>query len=152
MHEYSYYCIFLCLSCIRSVLHFDSRILSLPYLIRSYYGDSYVFLYTVNLMLPWVFNLLFNASHCNLCFLLGIHHAGRLLTALICEYLDWAQLNHTLKVYLPECNLVINQFLSCHSISVFLILLHSVNSHYVAFEWKYFLAGKRLLEDRVERI
>ncbi|KAJ8432804.1 hypothetical protein Cgig2_026134 [Carnegiea gigantea] len=30
---------------------------------------------------------------------------GRLLTALICEYLDWAQLNHTLKVYLPECNL-----------------------------------------------
>lgn len=33
--------------------------------------------------------------------------AGRLLTALICEYLDWAQLGHTLKVYLPECNLVI---------------------------------------------
>lgn len=33
--------------------------------------------------------------------------AGRLLTALICEYLDWAQLDHTLKVYLPECNLVI---------------------------------------------
>ncbi|KAJ0721875.1 putative transcription factor interactor and regulator LisH family [Helianthus annuus] len=32
---------------------------------------------------------------------------GRLLTALICEYLEWAQLNHTLKVYLPECNLVI---------------------------------------------
>ncbi|RYR36802.1 hypothetical protein Ahy_A09g041756 isoform B [Arachis hypogaea] len=31
--------------------------------------------------------------------------AGRLLTALICEYLDWAQLSHTLKVYLPECNL-----------------------------------------------
>ncbi|XP_057521343.1 protein TONNEAU 1a-like [Amaranthus tricolor] len=31
--------------------------------------------------------------------------SGRLLTALICEYLDWAQLNHTLKVYLPECNL-----------------------------------------------
>ncbi|KAF9676744.1 hypothetical protein SADUNF_Sadunf08G0034800 [Salix dunnii] len=30
---------------------------------------------------------------------------GRLLTALICEYLDWGQLNHTLKVYLPECNL-----------------------------------------------
>ncbi|KAI3817700.1 hypothetical protein L1987_11497 [Smallanthus sonchifolius] len=30
---------------------------------------------------------------------------GRLLTALICEYLDWAQLNHTLNVYLPECNL-----------------------------------------------
>ncbi|KAH9768034.1 LisH domain-containing protein [Citrus sinensis] len=30
---------------------------------------------------------------------------GRLLTALICEYLDWAQLNHTMKVYLPECNL-----------------------------------------------
>ncbi|KAF2318601.1 hypothetical protein GH714_009286 [Hevea brasiliensis] len=28
-----------------------------------------------------------------------------LLTALICEYLDWAQLNHTHKVYLPECNL-----------------------------------------------
>ncbi|KAG7033021.1 Protein TONNEAU 1b [Cucurbita argyrosperma subsp. argyrosperma] len=33
--------------------------------------------------------------------------SGRLLTALICEYLDWAQLNHTLKVYLPECNMVI---------------------------------------------
>ncbi|KAK6933285.1 LIS1 homology motif [Dillenia turbinata] len=31
--------------------------------------------------------------------------SGKLLTALICEYLDWAQLNHTLKVYLPECNL-----------------------------------------------
>uniref|UniRef100_A0A2P2MAQ2 Uncharacterized protein MANES_10G040500 n=1 Tax=Rhizophora mucronata TaxID=61149 RepID=A0A2P2MAQ2_RHIMU len=31
--------------------------------------------------------------------------SGRLLTALICEYLDWAQLNHTLKVYQPECNL-----------------------------------------------
>ncbi|KAL8517944.1 hypothetical protein ACS0TY_009301 [Phlomoides rotata] len=31
--------------------------------------------------------------------------SGRLLTALICEYMDWAQLNHTLKVYLPECNL-----------------------------------------------
>nr|CCW03272.1 similar to Casein kinase I [Lupinus angustifolius] len=30
---------------------------------------------------------------------------SRLLTALVCEYLDWAQLNHTLKVYLPECNL-----------------------------------------------
>ncbi|KAM7492120.1 hypothetical protein LguiA_035041 [Lonicera macranthoides] len=31
--------------------------------------------------------------------------SGRLLTALICEYMDWAQLNHTLKVYSPECNL-----------------------------------------------
>ncbi|CAH9116154.1 unnamed protein product [Cuscuta europaea] len=31
--------------------------------------------------------------------------SGRLLTALICEYLDWAQLNHTSKVYLPECNM-----------------------------------------------
>lgn len=31
--------------------------------------------------------------------------SGRLLTALICEYLEWAQLNHTMKVYLPECNL-----------------------------------------------
>ncbi|CAJ2631121.1 protein TONNEAU 1A-like [Trifolium pratense] len=31
--------------------------------------------------------------------------SGRLLTALVCEYLDWAQLNHSLKVYLPECNL-----------------------------------------------
>lgn len=31
--------------------------------------------------------------------------SGKLLTALICEYLDWAQLSHTLKVYLPECNL-----------------------------------------------
>ncbi|KAM0069049.1 putative transcription factor interactor and regulator LisH family [Helianthus debilis subsp. tardiflorus] len=33
----------------------------------------------------------------------------RLLTALICEYLDWAQLGHTLKVYLPECNLIENR-------------------------------------------
>ncbi|KAG0465123.1 hypothetical protein HPP92_019287 [Vanilla planifolia] len=31
--------------------------------------------------------------------------SGRLLTALVCEYLEWAQLGHTLKVYLPECNL-----------------------------------------------
>ncbi|KAL0848069.1 hypothetical protein Bca101_021316 [Brassica carinata] len=31
--------------------------------------------------------------------------SGRLLSALVCEYLDWAQLNHTLKVYQPECNL-----------------------------------------------
>ncbi|KAK4756079.1 hypothetical protein SAY87_009836 [Trapa incisa] len=31
--------------------------------------------------------------------------SGRLLTALVCEYLDWAQLNHSLKVYQPECNL-----------------------------------------------
>ncbi|KAF5742622.1 protein TONNEAU 1a-like [Tripterygium wilfordii] len=31
--------------------------------------------------------------------------SGRLLTALICEYMDWGQLNHTLKVYQPECNL-----------------------------------------------
>lgn len=33
-----------------------------------------------------------------------------MLSALICEYLDWAQLNHTLKVYQPECNSVINIF------------------------------------------
>ncbi|KAI4373030.1 hypothetical protein MLD38_011200 [Melastoma candidum] len=31
--------------------------------------------------------------------------SGRLLTALVCEYLDWAQLNHSLKVFQPECNL-----------------------------------------------
>nr|ACN30626.1 unknown [Zea mays] len=31
--------------------------------------------------------------------------SGRLLTALVCEYLEWAQLSHTMKVYLPECNL-----------------------------------------------
>ncbi|KAK8662322.1 hypothetical protein V6N13_091903 [Hibiscus sabdariffa] len=31
--------------------------------------------------------------------------SGRLITALVCEYLDWSQLNHTLKVYQPECNL-----------------------------------------------
>ncbi|RWR95529.1 protein TONNEAU 1a-like protein isoform X1 [Cinnamomum micranthum f. kanehirae] len=35
--------------------------------------------------------------------------SGRLLTALICEYLDWAQLGHTMKVYLPECNLNLSQ-------------------------------------------
>ncbi|MCL7050954.1 hypothetical protein MKW94_008042 [Papaver nudicaule] len=31
--------------------------------------------------------------------------SGRILTALVCEYLDWAQLNHALKVYQPECNM-----------------------------------------------
>ncbi|CAO2142991.1 unnamed protein product [Urochloa humidicola] len=31
--------------------------------------------------------------------------SGRLLTALVCEYMEWAQLSHTMKVYLPECNL-----------------------------------------------
>ncbi|KAG5379641.1 hypothetical protein IGI04_027483 [Brassica rapa subsp. trilocularis] len=31
--------------------------------------------------------------------------ASRLLCALVCEYLEWAQLDHTLKVYQPECNL-----------------------------------------------
>ncbi|KAI3764367.1 hypothetical protein L2E82_14374 [Cichorium intybus] len=31
--------------------------------------------------------------------------SGRFLTALICQYFDWAQLSHPLKVYLPECNL-----------------------------------------------
>ncbi|MCO5556449.1 hypothetical protein L7F22_009998 [Adiantum nelumboides] len=31
--------------------------------------------------------------------------AGMLLTALVCDYLEWSQLEHTLKVYLPECNL-----------------------------------------------
>ncbi|KAF2606073.1 hypothetical protein F2Q68_00044908 [Brassica cretica] len=31
--------------------------------------------------------------------------SGRLLCALVCEYLEWAQLDHTLKVYQPECNL-----------------------------------------------
>ncbi|XP_010260144.1 PREDICTED: protein TONNEAU 1a-like isoform X2 [Nelumbo nucifera] len=36
---------------------------------------------------------------------LHVSPSGRLLTALICEYLDWAQLGHTLKVFLPECNL-----------------------------------------------
>ncbi|KAI5075538.1 hypothetical protein GOP47_0009614 [Adiantum capillus-veneris] len=30
---------------------------------------------------------------------------GKLLTALVCDYLEWSQLEHTLKVYLPECNL-----------------------------------------------
>lgn len=39
-------------------------------------------------------------------FILTCYFAGRLLTALLCEYMDWAQLNHTLKVYLPECNMV----------------------------------------------
>ncbi|WOL04374.1 hypothetical protein Cni_G13095 [Canna indica] len=38
--------------------------------------------------------------------------SGRLLTALICEYLDWAQLGHTLKVYLPECNLLYSKLLN----------------------------------------
>ncbi|CAH8383233.1 unnamed protein product [Eruca vesicaria subsp. sativa] len=31
--------------------------------------------------------------------------SGRLLCALVCEYLEWTQLDHTLKVYQPECNL-----------------------------------------------
>lgn len=43
----------------------------------------------------------------HVCVLDALLLAGRLLTALICEYLDWAQLGHTLKVYMPECNLVI---------------------------------------------
>ncbi|KAH7351557.1 hypothetical protein KP509_19G002800 [Ceratopteris richardii] len=30
---------------------------------------------------------------------------GKVLTALVCDYLEWCQLEHTLKVYLPECNL-----------------------------------------------
>ncbi|XP_074578797.1 protein TONNEAU 1a-like [Curcuma longa] len=36
---------------------------------------------------------------------LHVSPSGRLLTALVSEYLEWAQLGHTLKVYLPECNL-----------------------------------------------
>ncbi|KAL0714451.1 hypothetical protein Bca4012_021430 [Brassica carinata] len=31
--------------------------------------------------------------------------SGRLLSALVCEYLEYAQLEHSLKVYQPECNL-----------------------------------------------
>ncbi|XP_022893093.1 protein TONNEAU 1a-like isoform X1 [Olea europaea var. sylvestris] len=38
--------------------------------------------------------------------------SGRLLTSLICEYLDWAQLNHTLKVFMPECNLLKDSWIS----------------------------------------
>ena len=65
------------------------------------------------------------------CFFFGIHYAGRLLTALVCEYLDWAQLTHSLKVYLPECNLVINRFfvfslyllLSCCFLFISVIML-----------------------------
>ncbi|CAI5984154.1 unnamed protein product [Closterium sp. NIES-64] len=30
---------------------------------------------------------------------------GHLLTALLCEYLEWGEMDHTLKVYLSECNL-----------------------------------------------
>ncbi|CAN8254555.1 unnamed protein product [Cochlearia groenlandica] len=37
--------------------------------------------------------------------LLHASSSGKLLSALVCEYLDWAELNHTLKVYQPECNL-----------------------------------------------
>eukprot|EP00270_Netrium_digitus_P008570 TRINITY_DN2570_c0_g1_i2.p1 TRINITY_DN2570_c0_g1~~TRINITY_DN2570_c0_g1_i2.p1 ORF type:complete len:240 (+),score=47.16 TRINITY_DN2570_c0_g1_i2:63-722(+) len=32
--------------------------------------------------------------------------SGQLLTALLCEYFEWADLSHTLKVYLPEANLL----------------------------------------------
>lgn len=80
----------------------------------------------------------FSISKCYLCIqlipdllhlfvlLISFYHnmlsAGRLLTALLCEYFDWAQLSHTLKVYLPECNMVIiHYFISirCLSISLF---------------------------------
>lgn len=50
-----------------------------------------------------------------ICFHFDVLNAGRLLAALICEYLDWAQLNHTSKVYIPECNLVI-----CDILTIFL--------------------------------
>ncbi|GBG72042.1 hypothetical protein CBR_g10977 [Chara braunii] len=30
---------------------------------------------------------------------------GKLLADLVCEYLEWCELDHTLKVYIPECNL-----------------------------------------------
>lgn len=30
---------------------------------------------------------------------------GHLLTALLCEYLEWGEMDHSLKVYLAECNL-----------------------------------------------
>lgn len=31
-------------------------------------------------------------------------HAGKLLTGLLCEYLEWCELDRTLHVYLPEVN------------------------------------------------
>jgi hypothetical protein len=31
-------------------------------------------------------------------------HAGKLLMALVCEYFEWCELEHTLKVFLPELN------------------------------------------------
>ncbi|KAJ7515194.1 hypothetical protein O6H91_22G004900 [Diphasiastrum complanatum] len=30
---------------------------------------------------------------------------GKMLASLICEYLEWCELEHTMKVYLPECNM-----------------------------------------------
>lgn len=63
--------------------------------------------------------------------------AGRLLTALVCEYLEWAQLDHTLKVYLPECNLVIIDLLFCLGIT-----LETVNSIFYLLSF----SAKRLLE------
>lgn len=66
-----------------------------------------------------------------LCLTLLVPHfylltAGRLLTALISEYLDWAQLSHTLKVYQPECNLVS----TCSPVLLPFIL---ANDHIVCF-------------------
>jgi FGFR1 oncogene partner len=53
--------------------------------------------------------------------------AGRLLTTLVCEYLEWAQLSHTMKVYLPECNLVSSDC-SCH-----ILFVHFGNQHPLMF-------------------
>ena len=59
--------------------------------------DSYVRIWTLRLC-GWVSRSSLWGVEC---------YAGRLLCALVCEYLEWAQLDHTLKVYQPECNLVI---------------------------------------------
>jgi hypothetical protein len=42
--------------------------------------------------------------------LLDTTFAGKLLMALVCEYFEWCELEHTLKVFLPELNQVLSYF------------------------------------------
>ncbi len=39
--------------------------------------------------------------------LLEADFAGKLLMSLVCEYFEWCELEHTLKVFLPELNQVV---------------------------------------------
>jgi hypothetical protein len=39
--------------------------------------------------------------------LLEADFAGKLLMSLVCDYFEWCELEHTLKVFLPELNQVV---------------------------------------------